>query len=355
MTRLAIRNEKNIYRGGIYSMYRSYTKDRFNQITVNLNEKISLGELYSIEHSFHGMIPHWDINELKCFNFNYVRYHFKLNGKISILLHGEIFSDSNAIVLDDINHETTRRKISFRKKSSTHDIFTNDTILYLLLFEYFPKPCIENSYTNVIFMIDAIDIFGRVNHFWRKQCTEIKKIIMGNLMTLVQSCQIETFHIIPDIGKQYICMIPDNVFTYGNSYEITYKYFGSPTKMYYAGVCKSHDAEKRTYTFEKNGRLKKIKYNYYGRKTCFNEIENNNIDKDPYEILCKKKSKELFEIIYKGSPDRNNMQKFLTMTINNVCDEQEELKNRRELKILQKNVIKYAKELKIAQPPLVEI
>ena len=49
------------------------------------------------------------------------------------------------------------------------------------------------------------------------------------------------------------------------------------------------------------------------------------------------------------------MQKFLTMTINNVCDEQEELKIRRELKILQKNVIKYAKELKISQPPLVEI
>jgi len=364
---LIVYPEYKIYKGYIYNMYTSYNDCHSpcgNAVKVDPNDRISLGELDGIycnkkcSWSYNNYPPSYytkgdpngktpfgelisiyhdnyssryndtdyendiDMNELMHFIIDNIIYHFNLNGKISILSHREIFMGSNVIVLDDENdiNKQVVHKEKHKKEKSIHEhwIFTNDTILHMLLFECFPKSLIIEDYIDIISMIV---LFGRVNSFWYKQSIEIKERIIPYLRTLVPSHGIETFRVSPEVGKHYIFMPAENIhYQYEEGVVKTNRFFCRENTMRYVGKCINHQSTcyyvndtEEIYTFEKDGKINIIKEYYennnkntcfnhveepYNIHMCFNHVEECNIDKDPCEILCrddnKKQSEEFF-------------------------------------------------------------
>ena len=351
---LIVYTEIKMDKGRRYNMYTSYNDYHSpcsNAVKVDPNDRISLGELVGIycnekcSWSYNNYPPNYyakvvpndkiplvelisiyhdncsrnyndtdyendiDMNELMHFIIDNVIYHFNLNGKISILSHREIFTGSNAIVLDDENdiNKQVVHKEKHKKKKSIHEhwIFTNDTILHMLLFECFPKSLIIEDYIDIISMIV---LFGRVNSFWYKQSIEIKERIIPYLRTLVPSHGIETFRVSPDVDKHYIFM-PVKIITYQYEEGVvkTNRLFCKKNTMRYVGKCINYesigccqnDAEE-IFTFEKDGEIIIMRQYYNDNKICFNHVEECNIGKDPCEILCrydnKKQSDEFFDM-----------------------------------------------------------
>lgn len=280
---MEVLNVTRIYRGDTYILY-PYFKKTGNLILVNSNNGKLLGKcigcLYEGTGSEYGLLN--------------VRYVFLLNGIKSNYAHDFLFDYKKALVLVE---NTSKKVIRIKTKSNNeqkippHCIFFDDNIIRMLLFNCLPKLCIEN-YIDIITMIVG---FGRVNRLWYEASKEIKAKVISclelKLESWLPSYGIETFRLTPEVGKLYIFMFAE--YRVMNQYKQgkNNRYFGMKNTMRYVGMFISHeqtgyrDNAEHTYTFQKGDEIINIRLDYYGR-SCFNLIEEYNIDEDPCEIIC---------------------------------------------------------------------
>jgi hypothetical protein len=322
-----------------------------------------------------------------------VKYIFSLNGIDTTYTTDELFNNHKAIVLVE---NTSKKDVCIKikhnnkQKKDSHHIFNMHDIMIKLLFDSLPTLSIKD-YINIIKMIVT---FGRVNRLWYEASNVIKTKVASCLESLVPSYGIETFCLIPEVGKRYTSMIVKRLvrqhkqgpsrhcfgiketvryvgkcisreqtgcrdsaeYTYTfqkgeETIKIRLKFHGIKETMHYVGKCTSREQtgcrDSTEYTFRKREESIKIRLEFYGR-TCFNPVEEWNINEDPCEIICIRNNETQSEEFYEREHLKHQYKILINKYLNIMIDKNV---NKHEVDEAKNKVMKFVKKLwNINQP-----